>query len=156
MVSARASGTNPLTFLLYAALGGATSFLPLNPIRVQGCSTAAADPRAICPDDVPALALDRGNGETLRREAATDCWAITALGFLPCAVPGIGGNYWTTYFLAVLEMSLGMAIPVAPLTTTVMNSVGEDEAGTASGINTAVSRTGGLLAITVLSLVRRS
>ena len=81
--------------------------------------------------------------------------SITALGFLLFAVPGIGCTYWTTYFLAVLEMSLGMAIPVAPLTTTVMNSVGEDEAGTHSGINTAVSRTGGLLAITVLSLVRR-
>jgi EmrB/QacA subfamily drug resistance transporter len=149
------SGTNLLTLLLYGALGGALYFLPFNLQQAQGYS-ATASGAALLPFTAIMFALSRSAGAAVRRVGArlplTIGPLITAGGFVLFTLPDIGGSYWTTFFPAVVVLAIGMAITVAPLTTAVMGSVPATRAGVASGVNNAVARTAGLLAIAVLGI----
>ena len=150
------AGANLLTLLLYAALGGGLYFFPLNLIQVQGYSAAAAG-AALLPFIAIMFALSRWAGKLVDRFGPRRPLVvgplIAAAGFALFALPTAGGSYWSTFLPAVGVLGLGMTVTVAPLTTTVMNSVGAELAGVASGVNNAVSRAGTLLAIAVFGVV---
>ncbi len=150
------SGANLLTLLLYAALSINMFYLPFNLIQVQGYSTTAAG-AAFLPFIIIMFTLSRWAGGLVSRFGSRIPLVvgptIAAAGLFLFSLPGKNTDYWTSFFPAIVILALGMSVSVAPLTTTVMGSVDNSHAGIASGINNAVARTAGLLAIAVLGII---
>jgi len=147
------AAASAVTFIVYAALTGATFLLPLVLQVVLGYSPLASG-LALVPLTVIMLALSARSGQLASRIgprlqlSAGPCVAGAGLAMLTFSTSGPG--YLTHVLPAVVVFGLGMAVTVAPLTSTAMSSVPARHAGIASAVNNDLARFGGLLAVAVL------
>jgi EmrB/QacA subfamily drug resistance transporter len=147
---------NLLTLLLYGALATVFWLVPLNLIQVQHYSATAAG-AALLPLPLLLFLLSPWAGGLVNRVGSrlplTIGPIVAATGLALFTRTGSGGTYWTTFFPAVTILGLGMTIVVAPLTTTAMGAVEAQHAGVASGVNNAIARVAGLIAIAVFGIL---
>jgi EmrB/QacA subfamily drug resistance transporter len=148
--------TNIVTLLVYAGLGIFFFLLVLQLQIVAGYSPIVAG-IGILPVTVLMLLLSARAGELSDRIGPRPLMTvgplISAVGFLLTLRIGPGASYFADVLPAVSVMGLGLAATVAPLTATVLNAADPRYAGTASGVNNAIARTGGLLAVAVIPAV---
>lgn len=153
------ASANAYTFLLYATLGGSLFFVPFDLINVQRY-TPTGSGAALLPTTLLIFSLSRFSGALQTRIGAQPLLIagalIAAAGFVLFGLAGEGRSYWVSFFPASLVLGIGVALFVTPLTATVMSSLPATHAGIASGVNNAVARTAGLIAIAALGLVLSS
>ena len=146
-------GLTLLTLLLYGALGSLLVLMPYVLIRAAGYSSASAGAALLPLAIVLALlspTIGRLAGRIGSRAPLIVGPLVVAAGFLLILRVDRQGAYWTTILPALLVIAVGMAGAVAPLTTAVLTAVDARHVGSASGFNSAVARTGGLVATALL------
>lgn len=147
------TATNVVTFVVYGALGGALFLLPIELQTVAGYSPLQAG-TALLPVTVIMLALSSRLGAVSSRIGPrvpmTVGPLLVAAGMALLVRVGSAGSYGTTVLPAALVLGLGLAVTVAPLTTTVLAAAPAERAGIASAVNNNVARAASLLAVAVL------
>jgi EmrB/QacA subfamily drug resistance transporter len=150
------SGANAVTFVVYGALGGALFLLPVELQLVKGYSPLESG-LALFPLTLVMLTLSARSGQLSARIGPrlqmTVGPVIVAAGLALLTRATDPGSYWTQVFPAVLLFAFGLAVTVAPLTSTAMGAAPTEHAGVASAVNNVVARAAGLLAVAVLPLL---
>ena len=150
------SALNLMTFLLYGAFGGSLLLIPYVLIEAGHYSPIEAG-LSLLP-----LSILLGLASPIMGKLAVRVGPKLPLSVGPVVV-GAGlllatriadsQAYWTYAFPAILVMSLGMTLAVAPLTSTVLAAVEKHQTGMASGFNSAVARLGGLIVVALMGAV---
>ena len=149
-------GANLVTLLFYMALTGSLYFLPFLMMQVHGYSAFVAG-SVFLPFVAMAFILGRLSGRIVARFGTkvplVAASVAVVLGLLLFALPGAEeGSYWTSFFPAMVVQGFGMALVITPLTTAALGSVESEHSGLASGVNNAMARVAGLLAVAVLGV----
>lgn len=147
------TAANIVTFVVYAALGGALFLLPIQLQVVVGYSPLEAG-TALIPLTIVMLLLSARAGRLAQRIGPripmTVGPLVAAVGLALMTRVGPDASYATDVLPALLVFSLGLSLVVAPLTATVLGAASEENAGVASAVNTDVARVAGLLAVAVI------
>ncbi|MDQ3153456.1 MAG: DHA2 family efflux MFS transporter permease subunit [Actinomycetota bacterium] len=149
----RFSAVNALTLLVYSALGVFFFLLVLQLQTVAGFSPLVSGTAMLPVTALMLLLSARAGALTERigpRLPLTVGPLAAAAGFLLTLRIGPGASYWADVLPAVVVLGLGLSATVAPLTATVLGSVEQRYAGSASGVNNAVARSAGLLAVALI------
>ena len=149
------TGANLVTFVVYAANGGVFFLVVLNLQVVAGFSPLASG-IAMLPVTALMLLLSARAGMLGQRIGPripmTVGPIVCAVALVLLSLVGAGASYWTDVLPAVVIFGLGLSLLVAPLTATALGALDDRYAGIASGVNNAVARAAGLLAVAVLPL----
>jgi EmrB/QacA subfamily drug resistance transporter len=150
-------GANLVTLLFYMALTGSLYFLPFLMMQVHGYSAFVAG-SVFLPFVAMAFLLGRLSGRIVARFGTKVPLVVASLavvvGLLLFALPSVEhGSYWTSFFPAMVVQGFGMALVITPVTTVALGSVESEHSGLASGVNNAMARVAGLLAVAVLGMV---
>ena len=147
---------NAMTFLLYFALSGTLFLLPFELIRLEGYSATAAG-AALLPFALVMGLFSSSAGRMATRIGTRLQLSVGPLvagaGIAWLGLAGIDAGYWAARLPPLLVLAVGMTLTVGPLTAAVMSAVDARHTGVASGINNAVARIGGMMAVASLTLV---
>ncbi|WP_244488912.1 MFS transporter [Devosia sp. Root635] len=150
------SGANALTFALYFALGGTMFYLPMTMIGGWGESPATVS-LVLLPLGISLTLLSSLSGQWADRFGPAPLIAagslLVAAAFAALGVTAPLHAVWLAVLPSIVLLGLGMGLVVSPLSTAVMTSVGDGDTGVASGVNNAVARVAGLVAVALLGAV---
>ncbi|HEY2779269.1 MAG TPA: DHA2 family efflux MFS transporter permease subunit [Steroidobacteraceae bacterium] len=149
-------GLTVLTLLLYGALGELFVLIPYLLIKESGYSGTAAGAALLPLPLILTVASPYAGaiaGRIGPRLPLTIGPLVVAAGFLMALRIQTKADYWSDVLPMIFLIGLGMSAAVAPLTTAVLTSVDRKHTGSASGLNSAVARTGGLVATALLGSV---